>query len=203
MSKSKKGWLPRIEILIVLVFFLSFIIWAASKCQATKALYQENDLAEEILDDETEGPVADISTESVAVPPANSSTSPTTASQPGGGTTTQPGTATTPAGTSSRAAPSPTTPAMANADVTRLFVTIGGLNVRTEPRLNAQIVDKLNLDDVVIFMNEVTDTTQKINLGTIVADEPWIKIQTKKGKVGWVYGAGVHYYKGKNPGAID
>jgi len=198
MSKSKQGWLPRIEILVVLVFFLSFIIWAASKCQATKALYQDNEISTEL--NETEEPVADISTEQPAAPPANNATSPATSPQPGAGTT-QPGAATTPAGTNVVTPPS-TSPTTAD-DATRLFVTIGGLNVRTAPRLNAQIVDKLNLDDVVLFMNEVTDTTQKINLGTIVADEPWVKIKTKKGKIGWVYGAGVHYYKGRNPGAME
>ena len=49
-------------------------------------------------------------------------------------------------------------------------------------------------------MNEVTDSTFQINLGKEVADEPWVKVRSKKGHVGWVYGAGVDYYKYKRPG---
>ncbi|MBP7273466.1 MAG: SH3 domain-containing protein [Saprospiraceae bacterium] len=84
-----------------------------------------------------------------------------------------------------------------------LFVIIDGLNVRTEPNLKAKSLGKLKLFDQVIFMNEVTDTIQKISLGYEEATEPWVKIKTKKGTIGWVYGAGVSYYKKKRKGVIN
>ena len=83
------------------------------------------------------------------------------------------------------------------------LVIIDGLNVRTEPNLKAKSLGKLKLFDQVIFMNEVTDTIQKISLGYEEATEPWVKIKTKKGTIGWVYGAGVSYYKKKRKGVIN
>lgn len=83
---------------------------------------------------------------------------------------------------------------------TRLFVTIDGLNLRAEPELEGELLVKLPLYETVYFMNEVTDSTFQINLGKEVADEPWVKVRSKKGHIGWVYGAGVDYYKYKRAG---
>jgi Bacterial SH3 domain len=83
----------------------------------------------------------------------------------------------------------------------RLYVSIQGLKVRQTPKLNAQIVESLNLYDEVLFLGEVTDSTQTINLGKETVSEPWVKIQTPRGRAGWVFGAGVHYYRRKHPGA--
>ncbi len=85
-------------------------------------------------------------------------------------------------------------------EYSRLYVTINDLNMRKTPELNGESITKLSLFEEVYFMNEVTDSTQKINLGYEVADEPWVKVKTKKGKEGWVYGAGVNYYKKKRSG---
>ena len=52
-------------------------------------------------------------------------------------------------------------------------------------------------------MNEVTDSTYEVNLGKEKANEPYVKIKTKRGTVGWVYGAGVHYVKKKHSGTLD
>lgn len=78
---------------------------------------------------------------------------------------------------------------------TKLYVVIDGLNVRTKPGLKSSIIDRLPLHEEVFFLNEVTDSTQQINLGDYIANEPWVKIKTPKGRTGWVYGAGVNYYK--------
>jgi hypothetical protein len=83
----------------------------------------------------------------------------------------------------------------------RLYVSIQGLKVRQNPKLNAAIVESLNLYDEVLFLGEVTDSTQTINLGKQTVSEPWVKIQTTRGRAGWVFGAGVHYYRRKHPGA--
>lgn len=83
---------------------------------------------------------------------------------------------------------------------TKLFVTIDGLNLRDQPDLAGELLVKLPLYEVVYFMNEVTDSTFQINLGKETVNEPWIKVRSKKGHVGWVYGAGVDYYKYKRKG---
>lgn len=84
--------------------------------------------------------------------------------------------------------------------ITPLYVTIDGLNMRSGPGLNHEIVDRLGLFDEVVFLNEVTDSLYEISLGKITPREPWVKIRSPKGRVGWVYGAGVDYYRYKLEG---
>ncbi|RMG77920.1 MAG: SH3 domain-containing protein, partial [Bacteroidetes bacterium] len=113
--------------------------------------------------------------------------------------TTPPPAATTPAPT-----PAPTTQSKADyLKYTRLYVTINNLKLRKSPGLNGEVITQLPLFEEVWFLNEVTDSTQKINLGYQVADEPWVKIRTTRGHEGWVYGAGVSYYKRKHPGVLE
>lgn len=84
--------------------------------------------------------------------------------------------------------------------LTPLYSTIDGLNVRKGPGVKFGVVDRLELFEEVAFLNEVTDSTEQINLGAITPDEPWVKIRTRKGREGWVYGAGVDFYKRALPG---
>jgi hypothetical protein len=77
------------------------------------------------------------------------------------------------------------------------------LKVRKFPGLKEEVIGQLPLYEEVTFMDEVTDSSYQINLGYEIADEPWVKIRTKKGTVGWVYGAGVNYYKQKRTGVLE
>lgn len=167
---KRASLLPKIEVIIIGIFFLSFVIWMVPKCSATKEEYREAEveLAEEdaLLDEAT--PKDTIVQEVAPVVPTPISRP---AAVPGlGGQQEQ---------------------------LTSLFVTLENLNMREEPRVNGKLIGRLSLYDEVYFMNEVTDTTQEINLGKVVTNEPWVKVRNKKGQVGWVYGAGVHYYKMK------
>ena len=168
MAKRKTGMLPRLEIMIILVFFLSFIFWAMPKCSTTKDAFQE--AAEE---DELEQLILD----SLKKAEEDAMIKEKEAQQP----------------------KPPIIPPPENR-VTLLYITIDGMNVRTAPSVNSQVIDRLKLYDEVVFMNEVTDSTEEINLGKIVTNEPWVKIKTQKGREGWIYGAGVSYYKKKLEG---
>lgn len=84
--------------------------------------------------------------------------------------------------------------------ITPLYVTIEGLALREGPDLSKKILTRLSLFEEISFMNQVTDSLHTIKLGTITPTEPWIKVKSKKGQVGWVYGAGVDYYKRKFEG---
>ncbi len=86
---------------------------------------------------------------------------------------------------------------------TPLFVTINGLKLRKTPDLNSDVILTLKLYEEVEFLNEVTDTSFTINLGYEEATEPWVKIKHRKGHVGWVFGAGVDYYKYKRSGVLE
>lgn len=84
--------------------------------------------------------------------------------------------------------------------VTPLYITIDGMNMRSEPKLNSKILERLKLFDEVAFLNEVTDFSEEITIGEVTTNEPWIKVKSASGKVGWIYGAGLHYYRKKLPG---
>ena len=81
--------------------------------------------------------------------------------------------------------------------ITPLYVIEEGLKLRTKPSLNSEVILEMKLDEEVYFMNEVTSFRDSINLGSRIAFEPWVKVRHSKGKVGWVYGAGVSYYRQK------
>ena len=168
MSKKASSFLPKMEILIIGVFFLSFLIWAVSKCGTTRDQLQAAAETEVEEAAEYEASVAETPAQSAAARPDS-----------------------TPTRVSTRTI---------REQVTPLYITIDGMNVRSEPRLSAPILDRLKLFDEVTFLNEVTDFTEEINLGKETANDPWVKVKTQKGKVGWIYGAGVHYYKWKHPG---
>ncbi len=168
---TKKKLLPRIELILILIFFVAFISWTMRKCGDTQKQYQEEAALEE-----TEAQ------DSVATTPAPDTTKPEMTAR-------------------ERAmANNPPRERAIREQYTPLYITVEGMNMREEPTLQGKVVDRLELYEEVIFLNEVTDTTQEINLGEITTDEPWVKVKTRKGKVGWIYGAGVSYYKKKLEG---
>ena len=83
-----------------------------------------------------------------------------------------------------------------------IYVTIENLNLRTEPSLKSSVLKKLPLHERVYYTGVKTDTTMRINIGRVIADEPWVKVILEDGEVGWLYGAGVHFYKTENPNSI-
>jgi len=170
-SKKKvesKGVLPKMELLIILVFFMSFIVWAMSKCGETQAAY-----AQEEVDTKPEP------TEEKTVEKPKESAIETT-------------TVTTDKTPAKKAVAKTTAPPE---KVTVLFVVLDGLKLRKGPHLDSSIVRTIPINKEVYFLNEVTKFKQEINLGDRMALEPWIKVRTYTGHEGWVYGAGVNYFK--------
>ena len=85
-------------------------------------------------------------------------------------------------------------------EVTVLYVNIDKLKLRESPNLKGELLEELPLGDKVMFAGEVTDSLYTLNLGRIEVTKPWVKVKTWKGKTGWVYGAGVDYYRRKVEG---
>lgn len=186
MSSKKNKFLPKFEVLIILVFFASFLVWAVSKCGETRALYEDEESAE----------VAETTTPDIVANPDTVAAAATTALPLGNGTAT----------TTNNNAPTTNplrTTSNTQQSIRPIYVTIDGLNMRTGPSLDSAVVLKLKLFEEVNFLNEVTDSTEQISLGYEIADEPWFKVQHKRGHVGWVYGAGVDFYKKKRKGVIE
>jgi uncharacterized protein YgiM (DUF1202 family) len=86
---------------------------------------------------------------------------------------------------------------------TMLYVTIDQLKMRKEPGLKGKSIGQLDLYSQVYFTGERTDWKQEISLGKEKVTDCWVKIKTKEGKTGWVFGAGVNYYKEKRKGVIE
>jgi hypothetical protein len=81
----------------------------------------------------------------------------------------------------------------------RLYVTMDSLKMRKEPNKDSELVKLLNYGDELIDMGEYQNE-QSIRISAdYVATEPWIKIRTKDGITGWVFGAGVRTYPKKRP----
>jgi len=172
MSDKKDGMLPKVELIIIVVFLLSFMGWAVTRCSATKNAYQ----AESSKEDDVQAFMDSIEAQKELDTLQSMS--------------------------DIEEAPIPEVDVNQSGSRTILYVTIEGLKLRESPNLKAEILGTLSLFEEVQFMNEYTDFKEEINLGRQVVSEPWIKVRSRKGKVGWVYGAGVHYYKYKHPGVL-
>lgn len=206
--------LPKVETLIIFVFFGCVALWAVSKCSAKRSDFVRK--VQEIGDEEdrpvrrdtivvqqppAQQPVVQqpVNTQSPAPSPPTQQPAANIPS-PAGSPTQQPGSK--PARPSlSNQQPTATNPA-ANTKSSTLYVTIDGLKVRKEPGLKGEAIAKLALYEPVTFLNKKTEWTQEISLGYEKVTDHWVKIRTQSGKEGWVFGAGVHYYKMKRQGVM-
>jgi Bacterial SH3 domain len=200
-EKSKRSFWLNIETIIIGIFFLFFIVWAMRKCNDESRLrlagdskYQEQRLRDSIAKAQRNAPPPAVIPTPAPAPVTMTSTTNVVPPMPTPQSATQQRTS-----QPAIATPAPTTP-QANSQL--LWVIIDGLNVRDKPELKGKSFGKLKLHDRVTFLGDVTKSTQKLSLGTEEADEPWVKIKTKRGTVGWVYGAGVSYYKTKKKGTF-
>ncbi len=200
--------LPKAEMLILLAFLVCMALWAASKCSARRAdsirriLDTEDPNSEErpakrdtvVLQSAPKMPAKEIA-EDPAVPPVTQSPPPQSAPKPGA-------IPKRPTLTNEISQPPPPSSNTSTSGVT-LFVTIDGLKVRKEASLKSETLAELKLYEPVTFLNKKTEWTQEISLGYEKVTDHWVKVRTQSGKEGWVFGAGVHYYKMKRQGVLE
>lgn len=194
-NKNNINSVFRVEVFVVLGFFLLFMMWSISKCKQTKKEYAnkeilENDESSALLSEEEVGDEAVIPSTTLVdrnAKPEDLEEKPKAEKKP---TASKP---------EIKAAPQTAPPSKFNKSdgKQKLFVVIDQLNMRSKPGLKAPLVTKLNLYDEVMFTGEATDTTSTINMGSFTATEPWIKVKTASGTTGWVFGAGISYIKKK------
>jgi hypothetical protein len=201
--------LPKAETLILLAFLVCMALWAMSKCSARRADSVRQVREVEGSDDEDRPvkrdtvviqsaptmPVNEVA-ENPNVPPVAQST-PKVAPQPG----VAPKRPVLTNEINKPAPPPSSAPASTSGSV--LFVTIDGLKVRKEPGLKGESVAELKLYEPVTFLNKKTEWTQEISLGYEKVTDHWVKVRTQSGEEGWVFGAGVHYYKMKRQGVLE
>ena len=179
MAEKQRNLLPRMEVLIIIVFFISFFGWALNNCSndrarrvAQRAAERQRTLEDSLTNLQAQRPAISIDS---TVQNSTSNSTPTSSSASNNNTADEPRSI--------------------------LFVVIDGLNMRSEPDLKAEILHQFKLFDEIEFMHERTEFRTQLKLSeSITANEPWVKVKNYKGKVGWVYGAGVDYHKQKYPG---
>ncbi|MCW5924730.1 MAG: SH3 domain-containing protein [Saprospiraceae bacterium] len=200
--------IPRVETLIILVFFGCVVLWAISKCGTQRADFVRH--ARELNEDEpTERPTQrDTAVARRPTPPPVNTQNPTPAPPVATTPTTaapipQPGAQPARPTISNQPSPAAAEPSATNPKYATLYVTIEGLKVRKEPGLKGETIAKLQLYEPVTFLNQKTDWTQEISLGLEKVTDHWVKIRTQTGKEGWVFGAGLHYYKMKRQGVLE
>ena len=204
--------IPKIETLIIFVFFGCVAMWAVSKCGAKRSTLVRSVTSQN--DDQEERPVrrdtvslpAPTPTPAVAVQqqPVNTQRpSPQPVIPPpatGTITTTAPVSVSKPTRTpTTQSTPAPA----ATQKYATLYVTIDGLKMRKTPGLKGELVTKLELYAPVFFLNQKSEKMEEISLGYEKVTDYWVKVRTQSGKEGWVFGAGVYYYKMKRKGVMD
>ena len=79
-----------------------------------------------------------------------------------------------------------------------LYITIDSLKLRAQPKLDSNFIRYLAFDETVYDMGEQTKNVQTIRYSADeIRTEPWVKIRTENGEIGWVFGAGVNFYRKK------
>lgn len=202
--------IPKAESLILMAFLGCVLLWGISKCSARRS-----DIVRKVreidLDDVVEERPVRHDTVVAVTPqqPSNKPPAPTpvvvtppaptqynsTLKQPGAQPERPQPTA------EPTAKPKAAEPAAAKSGTT-LYVTIDGLKVRKEPGLKGETIEQLALYAPVTFLNQKTEWKQEISLGLEKVTDHWVKIKTAAGKTGWVFGAGVHFYKMKREGVM-
>jgi len=203
--------LPKLDTIIISVFGLFIAFWMVSKCNTKRSDYLQRNTQTE---DQEERPVRRdtvvVQPQPKPATPQNTTPAATTPApvqqtvapvtvNPAHPTNTPTQPVTTPAATTQQ----PTATTAQAPKYTTLFITIDGLKMRKEPGLKSETVAKLDLYEQVYFLNKRTDWTQEISLGLEKVTDHWVKVRTKAGKEGWVFGAGVNYYKEKRKGVLE
>jgi hypothetical protein len=176
MTKKSSALLPKAELIIIILFAVAFFVWMIPKCASSQRTKRAELIQRDSIAQLTEVVPTDSAAQSVTQADSVTVASPVL--------------------------PTPT-PSASGQDLNRLYITINKLKLRQTPSLKSEVLAELPLFEEVYFLNEVTDSTFEVNLGYEMANEPYVKVRTKRGLEGWVYGAGVHYHKKKRSGVLE
>ncbi len=185
--------LPKVEVLMIFIFFGCVAVWAVSRCndQRSRTLARQSTLT-----DEEDRPVR---RDTVYMTPKEAPTQSAPAPAQQQPETPKPATPVNVKSPEKQPRPELGAPPPGNNTTNTggalLYCNVESLNVRSEPNVRSKTVATLKKHEAVTFLNQKTDFTEELNLGDGKVTDYWVKIKTKSGKTGWVFGAGVHYYK--------
>lgn len=167
MSEKKTGLVLRLEFIVIAIFFIGFLLWSVSRCNSTRSYYAQQEMEEQRADS-----IMRAVNETAILEKARKDSIANAKKQ-------------------EQAEDLQTE----RTRYTTLYTTVEKVNVRREPKLNAKVVSRLELHEEVSFLGEVTDFKQEITIEGEQKNEPWVKVKTQAGRIGWVYGGTVSYYK--------
>lgn len=176
--------LSRVEIVLGGIILLIFLVWSFDRCSSISK-YQPQEPAEQ----EAPQDVNNVTQNNTNTNNSNTNSNTNNNSTP---TTTQP--------VQQQPQPQPvqSEPRVVSVETSpTIYVNVEGLKLRDKPGLSGtQVLSALPLHTPLSFMNEQTDFREKITIGDITYNEPWVKVKSKSGLLeGWVYGGGVRFYK--------
>lgn len=93
--------------------------------------------------------------------------------------------------------------AKAPAGPAQFQTAVADLRLRETAGEKGVIVAVLPKGAVLEDLGEVSDFTTRVTLRGIHYDEPWIKVKTAAGQVGWVYAGGLNFDPGQNSKTAD
>lgn len=179
-TKTPKGKLNNMELLGIGFFCIAFVLYGISKCGKSDSEVNDSNQAvvTEVVVDSTANAVADST--------SNNGSSFSSGNNP---------------------APSQPTVVASNPVAPRsLYIIADSLRVRKEPNLGGELITYLSYGEEVMDLGEQT-ALEKLRVSPDeVRTAPWIKIKTKKGKIGWAFGAYIQFYpvaKTTNTGSIN
>ncbi len=86
---------------------------------------------------------------------------------------------------------------------TKLVANIDYLRLRSKAGTDSETVAMLERGQVMHDLGEISDFTTKVELRGVKYDEPWLKVETAEGQIGWVYGGGVYFDLNSSSKAMD
>lgn len=84
---------------------------------------------------------------------------------------------------------------------TKLIVNIDELRLRTQPGQNGSVIKTISKGADLYDLGEVSNFSTRIELRGKTYNEPWLKVQTKDGTVGWVYTCPL-FFRMEKPGQL-
>lgn len=184
--------LPKLDTIIILVFFICIALWMISRCEQKRSDYKQRAFSQ------AERADSPVKPDSVILAPQ-----PKISPKPIENELENPKPKKDAPQTKTTVTDKTTQSSNTKKNQANLFVTIDGLKLRKEPGLKSESIAQLKLHEEVTFLGKRTDWTQEISLGKEKVTDRWVLIRTKAGKEGWVFGAGVNFYKEKHKGVLE
>lgn len=77
----------------------------------------------------------------------------------------------------------------------QMIAWVDQLRVRALPAKGSRVIAELKESDTLFYQNARTVNEETVNLRDTTYREPWLKVKTKDGQEGWVFGGGVRMLK--------